>query len=459
MTEQGNIIENPMGTKPVPRLLLSMGIPAGIANLVNAMYNVVDQIFIGNTIGYLGNAATNITYPLTTICLAVGLLIGLGAATGFNLKLGEKRPEEARKIAGSAFSFLLLCGILVSVFVLLFLKPLMILFGATDNILDYAKEYSAITAISIPFLIFSTGANPLIREDGSPTFSMLAIVSGAVTNVLLDALFMYGLDLGIAGAAWATVIGQTVSAVLLLSYIRKFQNVTFLSSDFIPKPKYILESCKLGLTPFILQFSMMIVQIAGNNLLRKYGAQSVYGSDVPIAVAGILSKINSITFAVVLGVVQGAQPICSFNYGAKKYFRVRETVKWMLVAVTILSTIIFILIQSFPKQIIGFFGKGDDSYFEFAIKYARGFTACMFLNGIQQSVSPFFTSIGKVGKGTVNNILKQFVLFVPLLFLLSYFWGLDGIIMTFPITDGAAFMIAATLLFFEMKNMSKTDVT
>lgn len=450
--------ENPMGTKPVPKLLVSLAIPAIIANLVNSLYNIVDQIFIGHKIGYLGNAATNIAFPLTTICLAIGLMAGLGAAAGFNLELGRKNPEHARKIAGTAFSALLICGVVLCILIRIFLKPLMIAFGATDNILDYAMEYSAITSLGIPFLLFSTGTNPIVRGDGNAAYSMMSIVTGAILNIILDAFFMYGLDLGIAGAAWATIIGQIVSAVMLAVYFRKFRNVTFSIEDFIPKWKYIVQICKLGFASFIFQASLLVVQVTLNNLLRTYGGQSVYGSDVTIAVAGILSKINAIFVAVVIGVVQGSQPICSFNYGAKKYTRVRETVRLLLITTTVLSTIIFIVIQCFPRQIIGLFGEGNDAYFEFATMYTRGFAACMFLNGIQVSSSTFFPSIGKAGKGAIISLSKQIILLVPLLLVLSHFLGLTGIIIATPITDALAFVLAVSLLYFEMKNMPKTDM-
>ena len=310
--------QNPLGTRPIPQMLLSLAVPAVIANLVNAVYNIVDQIFIGNKIGYLGNAATNVAFPLTTICMAIGLMVGLGAAAGFNLNLGKKKPEEAKGIAGTAFTSLLLCGILICILVRLFLQPLMVAFGATEDILSYAMEYSGITSFGIPFLLFSTGTNPLVRGDGNARYSMTAVITGAILNIILDYTFMYVFGWGIAGAAWATVIGQIVSAVLLMLYFPKFQHVKFEAGDFLPKGKYIMQICRLGFSSFAFQSSTLVVQVVLNNLLRTYGAQSVYGSEITIAVAGIMQKINTIFVAVVIGVVQGSQPICSFNYGAGK---------------------------------------------------------------------------------------------------------------------------------------------
>ncbi len=214
MKKEVTIEKNPLGTKPIPQMLLSLAIPAVIANLVNAIYNIVDQIFIGNKIGYLGNAAINVAFPLTTICMGTGLMVGVGSAAGFNLNLGKKEPDKAKGMAGTAFSSLLICGIVICILVRLFLQPLMVAFGATEDILSYAMEYSGITSFGIQFLLFSTGTSRLVRGDGNAKFSMIAVVTGAVINIILDAAFMYVFEWGIAGAAWATVIGQIVSVNL-----------------------------------------------------------------------------------------------------------------------------------------------------------------------------------------------------------------------------------------------------
>lgn len=448
---------NPMGTKSVSKLLVSLALPAVIANLVNALYNIVDQIFIGHTVGYLGNAATNIAFPLTTICLAIGLMTGIGTAAGYNLNLGKGNKEDARKFAGTAFSTLLIAGIIICILVKIFLKPLMVAFGATDNILKYAMIYSSITSFGIPFLLFSTGSNPIVRGDGSSTYSMISIASGGILNIFLDALFMYKFNMGIAGAAWATVISQAVSALLLARYYLHFKNVTFKANDFIPHFGIILSIWKLGFSSFAFQSSMLIIQITLNNLLKKYGAASIYGSDVTIAVAGILQKINMIFLAFVIGIVQGAQPICSFNYGAQKYKRVRKTVKISLIVTTVISVIMFAVMQLFPRQIVGLFGSGSEEYFDFASFYARGLFACVFLNGVQIFCSTFFPAIGKAGKGTVIALAKQLVILWTLLMTFSHFFGLKGIVIAAPVTDALTFLLATGFLIFEFRKMPKTD--
>jgi len=437
---------NPLGYKPVGKLLKSLAIPAIIANLVNALYNVVDQIFIGQGIGYLGNAATNIAFPITTMCLAIGLTLGIGGASNFNLELGKGYPEKSKHTAGTAASTLIIIGIILCISVRIFLEPLMISFGATDKILEYSMEYTGITSYGIPFLLFSIGVNPLVRADGNAKYSMIAIVIGAILNTILDPLFMFVYNWGIAGAAWATVISQIVSATLLLIYFPRFKSVKFSLNDFIPQLHYLKRIISLGFASFIYQFSNMIVLVTTN---------TIYGSDIPIAVFGIVMKINVIFIAIVLGLVQGAQPIFGFNYGAKNYHRVRETMRLLLKVTFSIATILFIIFQVFPKQIISLFGEGDKLYFEFATKYMRIFLAFISLNSIQISIATFFPSIGKAIKGATVSLTKQLIVLFPLLLTLPRFFGVEGVIYATPLTDLIAFTVAIIFLINEFKYMPK----
>ena len=446
---------NPLGYKSVGKLLKSLAIPAIIANLVNALYNVVDQIFIGQGIGYLGNAATNIAFPIITMCLAIGLTLGIGGASNFNLELGKGYPEKSKHTAGTAASTLIIIGIILCISVRIFLEPLMISFGATDKILEYSMEYTGITSYGIPFLLFSIGVNPLVRADGNAKYSMIAIVIGAILNTILDPLFMFVYNWGIAGAAWATVISQIISASLLLMYFPRFKSVKFFLNDFIPQLHYLKRIISLGFASFIYQFSNMIVLVTTNNLLKIYGKNSIYGSDIPIAVFGIVMKINVIFIAIVLGLVQGAQPIFGFNYGAKNYHRVRETMRLLLKVTFSIATILFIVFQVFPKQIISLFGEGDKLYFEFATKYMRIFLALILLNSIQISIATFFPSIGKAIKGATVSLTKQLIVLFPLLLILPRFFGVEGVIYATPLTDLVAFTVAIIFLINEFKYMPK----
>lgn len=447
--------QNPLGYKPVSKLLASLAIPAVVANLVNALYNIVDQIFIGQGVGYLGNAATNIAFPIVTICLAIGLMIGVGSAANFNLELGRKNPDKAKHVAGTAASLLVIIGVLLCIIILIFLKPMMIAFGATDNILDYAMEYTGITSFGVPFLLFSIGANPLVRADGSPKYSMMSIIIGAVLNTILDPIFMFVFGMGIAGAAWATVISQIISALVLALYFPKFKTVKFEWKDFIPQFSAMKIIVSLGISSFIFQFSTMIIQITTNYLLKIYGESSIYGSDIPIAVAGIVAKINVIFIAVVIGIVQGAQPIFSYNYGAKNYGRVRQTMRLLLKVTITISSLIFVVFQVFPVQMISLFGSGSDLYFQFGVKYMRVFLFFMFINGVQIGASTFFPSIGKAVKGVIISLMKQIAVLLPLLIILPKFMGVDGIMFATPVTDFISFIVAVVFLVYEFKKMPR----
>ena len=445
------------GTESIPKLLVSLAVPAIIANLVNALYNIVDQIFIGQKIGFLGNAATNVAFPLTTICLAIGLMTGVGAATNFNLELGRKRPKRAKSVAGTAVTMLLLGGIILCILINIFLKPMLTAFGATNQIFDYAIEYTQITSLGIPFLLFAIGANPLVRADGNSFYSMLAIVVGSLVNTILDPLFMFGFDMGMDGAAWATVIGQFVSAVMLALYFFRFKSVKFELRDFKIRIREIGILFALGTSPFIFQCSALIIQIVTNNLLKIYGAKSIYGSEIPIAVAGIVMKINVIFIAIVLGLTQGAQPIAGYNYGARKYTRVREILNLTLKAAFVISIVAFAIFQIFPVQIISVFGSGSELYFKYGTKYMRIFLFFIFLNGIQGAITLFLTSIGRAFQGAVLSLVRQIISLLPLLIILPYFMGVDGIMFAFPIADLVAFIVSVIILKKEMKRIPKKD--
>ena len=440
-------IENPMGTQPIKKLLMQLAIPAMIANVVNALYNIVDQIFIGQGVGYLGNAATNIAFPITTICLALGLMTGVGAASNFNLELGRKEVEKARRIAGTAVVQLIVMGIAVCLFVQIFLSPLMQLFGATDQIFDYAMEYSRITAYGIPFFLFSTGFNPLVRSDGRATFSMMAIIAGAVLNTVLDPIFIFVFQMGIAGAAWATVISQMVSALLLFAYIPKFRSVKFQWEDFIPHMKQVEAIAALGLTSFIFQISALIVQIVSNNLLKTYGAMSIYGSEIPIAVGGIVAKVFVIFIALIIGMTQGVQPIVGYNYGAKYYERVRQTIFLALKIGFGLSFVTWAVFEIFPLQIIQLFGNGNDLYFEFGIRYMRFFMLFTLINGITILITTFFPAIGKAKTGAFLSLARQLLILLPVMLLMTYIFGVEGMMFATPVSDVISLVLC--LFFFK----------
>lgn len=446
---------NPLGTAPVGSLLKKFAIPSIISMVVNALYNIVDQIFIGQGVGMLGNAATNVAFPMTTVTLAIALLLGIGGASNFNLSLGRKDEERARSIAGTAFGSLIIFGVIFCLVIRLFLKPIVMACGATDQTLEYSLAYVSITSLGFPFSMLTTGGNHLIRADGKPTYSMTAALSGAIINTILDPLFIFVFGWGIEGAAITTVIGQVFSACMVLFYLPKYLHGSLKFRDFIPKFSCLKAIISLGCASCLNQLAITVIQILLNNTLRHYGALSPYGSDIPLAVVGIVMKVNTLFLAVVIGLSQGAQPIFSFNYGARKYKRVREAYLKAAGISTIIAVVAFLCFQIFPRQIIGLFGNGDELYYQFAVRFFRIYLFCTFFNGMQPVTSNFFSSIGKPYKGIFLSLTRQIIFLVPLVIIFPLFMGIDGVTFAGPIADGAAGILAITLISIEFKKMKK----
>ena len=447
--------ENPLGSEPVSTLLRRFAVPSVIAMLVSALYNMVDQLFIGHSIGVLGNAATNVAFPLSMVCTSIGLLCGIGGAANFNLCMGRREPEHAKSYVGSAISMLAILGVILCVAVQLFLHPMMLLFGATPDVIDYACTYTRITSIGFPFLIVTIGGSNLIRADGSPKFSMLCNLVGAIVNTILDPLFIFVFHMGMAGAALATITGQILSFALVVFYLRGFKTLPLSLSDLKPNMACWARIAALGATPAFNQVAMMVVQIVMNNTLTYYGSNSVYGSDIPLACAGIISKVNMLFFSFVIGISQGLQPIVSFNFGAQKYDRVKDAYKKAVFAATAISIVAFLCFQFFPRQIIGIFGSGSKEYLPFAERYFRIFLFFTFLNGIQPVSSNFFTSIGAPKKGIFLSLTRQIIFLLPLLLIFPYFFGIDGVMYTAPIADLAAASVSIVMVVREFKIMAK----
>lgn len=449
--------KGPLGTEPLGKLLRQFAIPSIIAMLVSAIYNIVDQFFIGHSVGALGNAATNIAFPLTMMCTALALLFGVGGASSFNLVMGEGKREKAPYFVGNASALLFGSGTVLFLVTELFLDPMLRAFGSPADVLPYAKEYVMITAIGFPFLIITTGGGHLMRADGSPKMTMFCNLSGAVINTVLDAVFVMGFGWGMTGAAAATVIGQIFSGVLVLRYLTRYKTVKLTGKHICPRWEYLSRIMALGAASCFNQIAMMVVQIALNNLLKHYGALSEYGEAVPIACAGIVMKVNQVFFSIIIGISQGTQPIEGFNYGAKKYDRVRETYLMAIKTGMVLSVCAFVIFQVFPRQLISLFGEGNESYYKFGINYFRIFLAGTLINFMQPLTSAFFTSIGKAYKGMFLSLTRQIIFFLPLLFFYPYLWGIDGILYVGPTADGLAFIAAVLMVRREFRSMKKLE--
>lgn len=436
---------NPLGTQPVAGLMVRFAIPSIIAMLVSALYNIADQLFIGQAIGILGNAATNIAFPLAMSCTALALLFGIGGASCFNLTLGRGDPDRAIYYVGNAVVGLVTGGLLLMLVVELFLKQILVAFGSPADVLPYAASYVRVLAIGFPFLILTIGGGHLIRADGSPRMAMLCTLSGAVINIGLDAVFIFGLRMGMTGAALATIIGQIFSAMLVIRYMRHYKTVPLKAMHFRPDPACLKMIVSIGAASFTNQIAMMIVQVVLNNSLKYYGLLSVYGDSIPIACAGIGTKCNQVFFSVVIGLAQGTQPIESFNYGARQYGRVRAAYRLALTAGFCVSMTSFVLFQLFPRPILSLFGGGEEAYYRFGASYFRIFLFFTGINCLQPITSTFFTSIGKAKYGMFLSLTRQILFLLPLVLILPRFMGITGILYAGPVADGAAAVTAVVM--------------
>ena len=450
---------NPLGTDPIPKLILKFSIPAIISMVVNAIYNMVDQIFIGWGIGMLGIAATNVAFPLNTISTAIALLVGIGGSSNFSLNLGKGNEERARYCAGNAVSLLIISGFALGAISLIFLKPLLYLCGATEQVMPYAIPYTFIICIGLPFMVLTIGACHLIRADGNPQFAMWCMLSGAIFNLIFDPIFLFVFDMGIEGIALATTLGQILSGSLGVFYlVRKFHTVKLTKESLKPRWDISFAIFALGVASFANQIAMTAVQILLNNSFRHYGALSEYGSEIPLAAVGALSKVAILFFGVCIGIAQGCQPINGFNYGAKNYARVQQTLRTAIIAASCVSILSFLIIQIFPRQIISMFGENEPIYVQFGMRVFRIQFFMMFINGIQPVAANFFSSIGKPKIGMFTSLTRQVIFFIPLILVLPLIWGIDGIMFAGPIADGVAAIIAGAFLIREMRIMNQMKI-
>ncbi len=456
MEEQATV--NPLGTERVPRLMRQFSIPSIIAMVIGAVYNLVDQLFIGNAVGTLGNAATNIVFPMTTVCLSLALMFGIGGAANFNLSLGRGETDKAAHYIGNSLVFLVSCGVLVCVFTEIFMTPLLGLLGAPDDVFPYAADYMRITAIGFPFFVLTAGGSHLIRADGSPRIAMGSTLTGAIINTVLDAWFVMVLGWGMQGAALATIIGQIVSAIIVIVYMFRFKTVPLLAKHLRPIGKYAREMTVVGLAPFFNQICMMVSQIVMNQSLTYYGALSIYGSAIPLACCGIILKVYQIFYMVIIGLAQGAQPIESFNYGARQYARVRATYRNSMVVGFIICLAAFIIFRAFPREILQLFGSNTEEYFTFGVMFFHIYMLFTWLTFVQPLTSNFFTAIGKPRRGIFLALTRQLICFVPLAVILPIFFGIEGLLYAQPIADLISAIIAAGMMVVEWRMLKRMEI-
>ncbi len=450
--------ENVLGTEKIGKLIRKFSIPCIISLLVNSLYNMVDQIFIGWGVGYLGNGATNVVFPLNMICLAFALMIGDGASAFLSLKLGEKKKDEAGKGVTNAIVTAIIIAIIFCISILIFLPQLLNIFGCTEALLEYALGYGSIIAIGLPFMMIGTTLNSIIRADGSPKYSMTSMVLGAILNIILDPIFIFVFHMGVEGAAIATVISQFVTFALNIAYLRKFKSIEIKFKKFKLQFGMIKRVLLLGISSFITQMTFVLVTAVLNNLFKKYGEGTKYGSEIPITVLGIVMKINQILNSMIIGLAAGSQPIIGYNYGAGKYDRVKKTLKYVLGISLLISSTAFILFQTIPDKLIAIFGSGDANYVEFACLSFRIYLLLCICNGVQIPSGIFFQAIGKSAKSAVLSLSRQVIILIPAMLILSSIFGLIGILWAGPVADGMAFLIATTFIILEVKKLGKSKI-
>ena len=451
--------DNPLGSAPLIPLIAAYAIPSVISMLVGAAYNITDQIFIGHVVGMLGNAATNVAFPTVTLTTGISMLFGIGTAANFSINLGAGDEEEARRYVHNGLTGVAIAGIITGILVFLFRNSIVVLCGADagGNVFPYAVSYLSITACGLPFQMFAHTSSSIIRADGSPRYSMICTVTGAILNIFLDWLFMYPFGMGIKGAAAATVLSQMVSCLIAALYYPKFKAFRLSVRELGISSRHLTGSMEAGIPNFCNHMLMMCTNIVLNNMLSTYGAMSVYGPDIPLAVSGVAQKTSMIMVSFAVGIAQGCQPVWGFNLGAKKYDRVKGAYWRAFTAAFLIGVIFFFAFQFFPRQIISIFGTGSDLYYEFAEKYLRVFMMLVFFQNIQPVSINYFSATGNHRQGLLVSLSRQGLFLIPLLVILPKFMGIDGILAASPISDALAFIMSVSMVVISFRKFGKTD--
>lgn len=446
---------NPLGTEDISKLLFRFAGPAVVALLVNSLYNIVDQIFIGKGVGPSGIAATQVSFPIVTIVLSLSMLIGAGSAAYASIKLGEKKFEVAEITLCNSFVLLIAVGILIMVFGIIFIEPMLWVFGAREQIMEITKDYSLIILMGVPFMMIGAGMSNLARTDGSPKISMISMLIGAALNTILDPIYIFVLGLGVKGAAIATITSQILSAIVLIWYFAKKGNMRFkrryMKLDFI----VIKGFTALGISSCITQLANTVLQIILNNSLMFYGEQSEVGGVIAQSAMGVVMKVSAILIAINIGIGTGAQPILGYNRGAENYKRIKSTYLLSVKYATAVSIIGWILCIWQPKIILSIFGTGDSNFMDFAVLCMKIFMAGVFCSGFQIVSTGYFQATGQALKASVLSMLRQVILLLPLLIIFPIFFGLNGIIYAGPVADILSALTVGIFIIIEMKSLNK----
>ncbi len=445
-----------LGKEKIAKLMAKFCIPCVLSLLVSALYNIVDQIFVGNSeLSTLGNAATGIVFPIFIIAQGFAWYFGDGAAAYINIHQGSGDTSKIHKCVGTGITLTLIVSIILLAVFYPLKTQILTVFGASENSIVYAVEYFDIILGFFPVYMLSNMINAVIRADGSPSWSMLSMLAGAIANIILDPIFIFVCKWGMFGAAWATVIGQIISFIISIIYLFRTKTFRLTFKSLIPNLKDYSEAFKLGLSSLITQMTIVVISLVCNIMLAKYGSMSKYGADIPIAVIGIESKVFTVVINIVVGVVLGCQPIIGYNIGAKNFDRIKKLYLSILLCTVIVGIISTVLFEIAPKTVVGMFGKptnipNPDDYWEFACKTFRIFLALLIFTCTIKMSSIFFQAVGKPIFAVLTSLIRDVICFVPLICILPIFYGIDGVLFSAPIADLIAMIITIilTLLFF-----------
>ncbi len=458
MSEENNKF---LGTQKISKLLLKFSIPCILSLIISSLYNIVDQIFIGNsTLGYLGNTATSIVFPITIISMAFAWCFGDGAAAYLSLSQGRKDTKNIHKAIGNTITITLIISLIFMLVCFLGMDKILYAFGASNTSISLARSYFTILLYFMPIYMLGNCLNGTIRADGSPIYSMASTIVGAITNIILDPIFIFKFNMGIEGAAWATIIGQMATFIVSFFYLTRTKTFKLKLNSFILNFKVLSNIVKLGISTFITQMAIVLISLVCNIMLAHFGTISKYGPDIPIAVIGIVMKVFSIVINIIVGIIVGAQPILGYNYGAKKYNRVRETFKIVARLTIIVGLIATIIFEAFPNLIISVFGNQNALYNEFATLTIRIFLSLVTLTCFIKMSSIFFQAVGKPVKSIIVSLARDILFFIPLVIILpNIMHNIKGVLWAAPIADLLGIFITIPMLIVFFQKLGKEDVS
>ncbi|MDO4272167.1 MAG: MATE family efflux transporter [Eubacteriales bacterium] len=445
--------ENPLAAEPISKLLAKFAIPSVLSMLVDALYNVVDQIFIGQGVGYLGITAATVTFPFVTIVLSIGTLLGIGGSVYTSMSMGAGKNEEAEKTLGTVLTLAVAIGILFTAVCLMFLKPMVFAFGATEGAqgsLSYVMEYAPIILLGAPFSMTAIALSSMARADGSPILAMGGFLAGTILNLILDPIYIFVLGWGVKGAAIATLTSQVLSAFIMLIYFLKKSCIRLKRKNLRPSLTSCGQVVMFGLPACMIQVAAAILQIELNKTVIRFRTVSV-SSESALSVMGIVLRISSVVISVCVGIAVGMQPIIGFNKGAGLSHRVKETFHKAVGTATVVSVIGWLGCAIFPAAILQIFGMNEPAYMEFGIRCMRIFLLGMAVAGFQIISSQYYLATGQAVKAMLLSILRPLLLMVPLIHIFSSIWGLDGILYASPTADYLTALIIALLLWHDRK--------